>query len=375
MGGGITCVQPRLQQRRQSKKRLTQKGGLLSNEEISGYYRRKNISDVIVKERDKRINNIVKIIVENEKNAEEYSNTNVNISDECSTEICSNKCDPMIDVECSTQSLGRKGSKSGRRGKQLGDEIELEEPGDESMGMGRLNGGAIKLKENKKIILGKERCIYTKKGTKKEYIKYKNEYIGLKEFIKLKSIEQQSKTPKKTQAAPKTTKKTQAEPKTAKKTQAEPKTAKKTQAAPKTPKKTQAAPKTTKKTQAEPKTAKKTQAEPKTAKKTQAEPKTAKKTQAEPKTTKKTQAEPKTTKKTQAEPKTAKKTQAAPKTAKKTQAVPKTAKKTQAAPKTAKKTQAAPKTAKKTQAESKTAKKTQAEPNATTANNKKISKL
>ena len=213
MGGGITCVQPRLQQRRQSKKRLTQKGGLLSNEEISGYYRRKNISDVIVKERDKRINNIVKIIVENEKNAEEYSNTNVNISDECSTEICSNKCDPMIDVECSTQLLGRKGSKSGRRGKQLGDEIVVElmplpskSPEDASMGdRDGLYGGAIKLKENKKIILGKERCIYTKKGTKKEYIKYKNEYIWLKEFIKLKSIEQQSKTAKKTQAEPNAT--------------------------------------------------------------------------------------------------------------------------------------------------------------------------
>jgi len=92
-------------------------------------------------------------------------------------------------------------------------------------------GGAIKLKENKKIILGKERCIYTKEGTKKEYIKYKNEYIGLKEFIKFKSIEKKSKTTKKTQAEPKatkaTTKKTQAEPKatkaTTKKTQTEPK--------------------------------------------------------------------------------------------------------------------------------------------------------
>ena len=92
-------------------------------------------------------------------------------------------------------------------------------------------GGAIKLKENKKIILGKERCIYTNEGTKKEYIKYKNEYIGLKEFIKLKSIEKKSKTTKKTQAEPKatkvTTKKTQAEPKatkaTTKKTQTEPK--------------------------------------------------------------------------------------------------------------------------------------------------------
>ena len=92
-------------------------------------------------------------------------------------------------------------------------------------------GGAIKLKENKKIILGKERCIYTKEGTKKEYIKYKNEYIGLKEFIKFKSIEKKSKTTKKTQAEPKatkaTTKKTQTEPKatkaTTKKTQTEPK--------------------------------------------------------------------------------------------------------------------------------------------------------
>jgi hypothetical protein len=69
-------------------------------------------------------------------------------------------------------------------------------------------GGAIKLKENKKLILGKERCIYTKEGTKKEYIKYKNEYIGLKEFIKLKSIEKKSKTTKKTQTEPKATKAT-----------------------------------------------------------------------------------------------------------------------------------------------------------------------
>ena len=88
-------------------------------------------------------------------------------------------------------------------------------------------GGAIKLKENKKIILGKERCIYTKEGTKKEYIKYKNEYIGLKEFIKLKS-----KTTKKTQTEPKATKATKA---TTKKTQA---TTKKTQAEPKATKAT-----------------------------------------------------------------------------------------------------------------------------------------
>jgi hypothetical protein len=306
----------------------------LSDVEIIGYYLRNNISRDDIKKRDKRINDIVKIIVENEKNAEEYSNSNVNISDECNIDNCDySKCDPMKKDTCSSEAgmdikpiqksssldtvmegarTGRasrgtvmKDARTGRTGRaSRGTKMEGDRTGRASRGTamkdaitgrtGRASrgtdimdaelttkkrksnvlGGAIKLKENKKLILGKERCIYTKKGSKKEYIKYKNEYLDIKEFIKLKSIEKPAttkKTPDTTKKTPDTTKKT---PDTTKKT---PDTTKNT---PATTKKT---PDTTKKT---PATTKKT---PDTTKKT---PATTKKT---PATTKKT---PDTTKKT-----------------------------------------------------------------------------
>jgi hypothetical protein len=45
-------------------------------------------------------------------------------------------------------------------------------------------GGSYK-KTNKKNILGKERCIYKKSGDRKEYIKYKGNFIAVREYKKL----------------------------------------------------------------------------------------------------------------------------------------------------------------------------------------------
>jgi hypothetical protein len=126
-------------------------------------------------------------------------------------------------------------------------------------------GGSIKLKGCKRVVLGKERRVYTKKGSKKEYIKHKDEYLTIREYIKIKSIAKPA-TPKKTSATPKKTsatpKKTSATPKrtpaTPKKT---PETPKKTSGTPNktsgTPKRTPATPKIT------PATPKRTPATPK----------------------------------------------------------------------------------------------------------------
>jgi hypothetical protein len=48
----------------------------------------------------------------------------------------------------------------------------------------RVGGGSYK-KTNKKNILGKERCIYKKSGDRKEYIKYKGNFIAVREYKKL----------------------------------------------------------------------------------------------------------------------------------------------------------------------------------------------
>ena len=212
------------------------------------------------------INSIINKIIKGDKIAEQYSD-NISIGDGCSTVQCDNMCDSM-NYDCRqsgncSESAGPGASRrppppppppqraSQRQSQRPSQGTSLRPPQGTSLrppqgisqgtsqgtsqrgisqrppqGTSRQQpqrqtsqrpprrGGAIKLKENKKIILGKERCIYTKEGTKKEYIKYKNEYIGLKEFIKLKS-----KTTKKTQTEPKaTTKKTQTEPKATKAT-------------------------------------------------------------------------------------------------------------------------------------------------------------
>jgi hypothetical protein len=47
------------------------------------------------------------------------------------------------------------------------------------------NGGGSYKKTNKKNILGKERCIYKKSGDRKEYIKYKGNFIAVREYKKL----------------------------------------------------------------------------------------------------------------------------------------------------------------------------------------------
>jgi hypothetical protein len=46
-------------------------------------------------------------------------------------------------------------------------------------------GGGSYKKTNKKNILGKERCIYKKSGDRKEYIKYKGNFIAVREYKKL----------------------------------------------------------------------------------------------------------------------------------------------------------------------------------------------
>lgn len=47
------------------------------------------------------------------------------------------------------------------------------------------NGGGSYKKTNKKNILGKERCIYKITGDRKEYIKYKGNFIAVREYKKL----------------------------------------------------------------------------------------------------------------------------------------------------------------------------------------------
>jgi hypothetical protein len=49
----------------------------------------------------------------------------------------------------------------------------------------RTVGGGSYKKTNKKNILGKERCIYKKSGDRKEYIKYKGNFIAVMEYKKL----------------------------------------------------------------------------------------------------------------------------------------------------------------------------------------------
>jgi hypothetical protein len=49
----------------------------------------------------------------------------------------------------------------------------------------RTVGGGSYKKTNKKNILGKERCIYKKSGDRKEYIKYKGDFIAVREYKKL----------------------------------------------------------------------------------------------------------------------------------------------------------------------------------------------
>jgi hypothetical protein len=49
----------------------------------------------------------------------------------------------------------------------------------------RLVGGGSYKKTNKKNILGRERCIYKKSGDRKEYIKYKGNFIAVREYKKL----------------------------------------------------------------------------------------------------------------------------------------------------------------------------------------------
>ena len=76
-------------------------------------------------------------------------------------------------------------------------EYELDELDFRSARYGR--GGSIKLPlktiiNRKKNILGKERCIYIKYGSKKEYVKYKGELILIKDFIKYYSSKPTTKS-------------------------------------------------------------------------------------------------------------------------------------------------------------------------------------
>jgi hypothetical protein len=54
---------------------------------------------------------------------------------------------------------------------------------------GRLTGGAmvnqkVKKCEKKKVVLGKERCIYKVSGSKKDYMKYKGKLVPVSDYVK-----------------------------------------------------------------------------------------------------------------------------------------------------------------------------------------------
>jgi hypothetical protein len=62
---------------------------------------------------------------------------------------------------------------------------ELESDSDDPIfGGGGMKNQKVKKCENKKVVLGKERCIYKVSGSKKDYMKYKGKLVPVTDYVK-----------------------------------------------------------------------------------------------------------------------------------------------------------------------------------------------
>ena len=64
-------------------------------------------------------------------------------------------------------------------------ELESSDSDDDSKsGGGGMKNKKVKKCENKKVVLGKERCIYKVSGSKKDYMKYKGKLVPVTDYVK-----------------------------------------------------------------------------------------------------------------------------------------------------------------------------------------------
>jgi len=63
-------------------------------------------------------------------------------------------------------------------------EEEESDSDDSILGGGGMKNQKVKKCENKKVVLGKERCIYKVSGSKKDYMKYKGKLVPVTDYVK-----------------------------------------------------------------------------------------------------------------------------------------------------------------------------------------------